>query len=164
MSAKYRALIIAVVMAATLPLTAYALAEDALEVTTIVEKEIVVETDDGESVVERVAADVVTPGERVIYTITFRNVGAEPAENVVITNPIAESLIYVAGSANNDGASVEFSIDGGQTFAPASELRLVDGGVERPATTRDYTHVRWVMRTPLAAGAEGQTSFAADLE
>ena len=164
MSAMNRVSIIAGLLAATLPLTAFAKADDFLEVTTRVEKEIVVESDDGEQVVERVAADVVTPGERVVYTITFRNVGAEPAENVVITNPIAESLVYVAGSASNDSASVEFSIDGGQTFAPASELRLVDQGIERPATTKDYTHVRWIMRSALAAGAEGQMSFAADLE
>ena len=164
MSAIHRVLILAAAMLAILPLTAAAVAQDALEVTTVVEKEIVVEADDGEERVERVAADVITPGERVIYTITFKNVGAEAADNVVITNPIAESLIYVAGSATSDGASVEFSIDGGQTFAPASELRLVDNGIERPATTRDYTHVRWVMQTELAVGAEGQMSFAADLE
>jgi len=164
MSALCKALIFAAITAVILPLPAYAVAEGALEVTTIVEKEIVVETDDGRQVTERVPADVVTPGERVVYTITFKNVGVEPAENVVITNPIAESLVYVAGSATNDGVSLEFSIDGGQTFAPASELRLVDQGIERPATTKDYTHVRWVMQSALAGGAEGQTSFAADLE
>ena len=150
MSAMKKALMIAAALAATVPLTAFAKADDVLEVTTRVEKEIVVESDDGEQVVERVAADVVTPGERVVYTITFKNVGVEPAENSVITNPIAESLVYVAGSATNDGVSVEFSIDGGQTFGPA--------------TTKDFTHVRWVMQSALAAGAEGQMSFAADLE
>ncbi|MEO1202875.1 MAG: hypothetical protein AAFX10_09215 [Pseudomonadota bacterium] len=164
MSAMQRAMTIAAFLVATLPLTAYAVAEDALEITTVVEKEVVVETDNGEERVERVIADVVTPGERVIYTITFRNVGTEPAGNVVITNPIAESLTYVAGSATSEGATVEFSIDGGQSFAPASQLRVVDGGIERPATTRDYTHVRWVMQTELAVGADGQMSFAADLE
>jgi uncharacterized repeat protein (TIGR01451 family) len=164
MSATNRVVIFAAVLAAVLPLTAFAKANDVLEVTTKVEKEVIVENDDGDQVVERVAADVVTPGERVVYTITFRNAGVEPAENVIITNPIAESLVYVAGSATNDGVAVEFSIDGGKTFAPASELRLVDGGIERPATTKDYTHVRWVMQSALAAGAEGQMSFAADLE
>ena len=59
---------------------------------------------------------------------------------------------------------VEFSIDGGQTYAPASQLKLVDNGIERPATTSDYTHVRWVMQSELAAGGEGQASFAAVLE
>ena len=164
MSAMKKLLILVTGLVATLPLTSNAVAQESLEVTTIVEKEIVVENEQGEQVVERVAADVVTPGERVVYTITFRNVGAEPADNVVITNPIADSLVYVAGSAASDIALVEFSIDGGQTFAPAGELTLVDQGVERPATTQDYTHVRWTMQTALAVGAEGQTSFAADLE
>ena len=144
--------------------TANALAQDFLEVTTIVQKEVVVETEDGTAETQLVEADTVVPGERVVYTITFRNVGDEPAENVIITNPIADTLTYVAGSASSDGADVEFSIDGGQSFASAPELRVVDNGIERPATTTDYTHVRWVMQTALAAGGEGQASFAADLE
>ena len=135
-----------------------------LTVTTIVQKEITIQKDDGSSEVQLVEAQSVVPGETVVYTITFRNTGAEPAENVVITNPIAEALTYVAGSAKGDGLAVEFSADGGKTFGPASELRIVDGDVERPATTLDYTHVRWVMQTELAVGGEGQASFAAVLE
>lgn len=135
-----------------------------LDVTTVVHKEVVVEMPDGRTETKLVDADSVVPGERVIYTITFANVGDEPAENVVITNPIAESLVYVAGSASGDGMRVEFSIDGGSTFAPASELKVIDEGIERPATTSDYTHVRWVMQTELAAGGEGQASFAAVLQ
>lgn len=135
-----------------------------LDVTTVVQKEVVVETPEGNSETTLADADSVVPGERVIYTITFLNVGEEPAENVVITNPIADSLVYVAGSASGDGMRVEFSIDGGSAFAPASELRVIDNGIERPATTKDYTHVRWVMQNELAAGGEGKASFAAVLE
>ncbi len=141
-------------------------AQDAkqIEVTTIVKKEVVVEQDDGTRTTELVAADSVVPGERVVYTISFRNVGSEPADNVVITNPIAETLKYVAGSAAGDDLEVEFSVDGGATFGKADELRVVIDGVERPATTLDYTHVRWVMQERLEAGSEGQASFAAVLE
>ncbi len=59
---------------------------------------------------------------------------------------------------------VEFSADGGQTYAVASELTIMDNGVERPATTFDYTHVRWIMQSELAVGAKGSASFAAVLE
>lgn len=135
-----------------------------LNVITTVQKEVVVETKDGGTETKLVVAESVIPGERVVYTITFANVGDEPAENVVITNPISASLTYVAGSATNSDMQVEFSIDGGQTFATASELRIIDNGIERPATTKDYTHVRWVMQTELAVGGEGQASFAAVLE
>lgn len=135
-----------------------------LEVTTIVQKEIVVESDDGELTTQLVEAQSVVPGEKVVYTITFRNVGDAAAENVVITNPISESLTYVAGSASNGDMRIEFSADGGETFGLASELRIVDGETERPATTRDYTHVRWVMKNQLEVGAEGSASFAAVLQ
>lgn len=135
-----------------------------LEVTTIVKKEVIVEKDDGSQETQLVNADSVVPGERVVYTISFRNVGDEPADNVVITNPIAETLTYVAGSAAGQDLEVEFSVDGGVHFAPASELTVLDEATERPATTLDYTHVRWVMQSELAAGGEGQATFAAMLE
>jgi len=139
-------------------------AQGHLDVSTIVQKEVVVENEDGENETTLVAAETVIPGERVVYTITFENVSDEVAENVVITNPIADSLTYVAGSASNGSMRVEFSADSGQTFGIASELTITDNGVERPATTIDYTHVRWVMQTELAVGAKGTASFAAVLE
>lgn len=135
-----------------------------LEVTTIVQKEIVVEEENGETTTQLIEAQSVVPGEKVVYTITFRNVGDAAAENVVITNPISESLTYVAGSASNGSMRVEFSTDGGKSFGIASELRVVDNGVERPATTQDYTHVRWIMQSELEVGAEGSASFAAVLQ
>jgi len=135
-----------------------------LEVTTIVQKEIHVENEDGDSETQLVVAETVLPGEHVVYTITFVNVGEAAAENVVITNPISESLTYVAGSASNGSMQVEFSVDGGKAFGLASELRIVDNGVERPATTNDYTHVRWVMQNELEVGAKGSASFAAVLQ
>lgn len=139
-------------------------AAEAIEVTTTVQKEIVVEKEDGSKETQLIAADSVVPGQRVVYTISFRNVGNEPADNVVITNPIAETLTYVAGSAAGRDLEVEFSVDGGASFAPADELAVVDNGIERPATNLDYTHVRWVMRSELAAGGQGQATFAAVLE
>ena len=59
------------------------------------------------------------PGDDLVYTITFQNISDETAENVVITNPIAESLTYVNGSAFGPGASP------GTTFAG-----LGDGGLD----------------------------------
>ena len=137
---------------------------DYIEVETTVQKEVIVETADGQRETTLVPAEKVVPGERVVYTIRFRNIGDEPAENVVITNPISDSLVFVAGSATSPGARVEFSIDGGQSFAVANELRISEDGIERAATAEDYTHVRWVMLAALAVGADGSTSFAADLE
>ena len=144
--------------------TAAAQDDNTLEVITTVQKVVTVVADDGQVTTEYVDADTVIPGERVQYTILFRNVGTQPAENVVITNPISESLVYVTGSALQDGLTVEFSVDGGQSFAAADALRVSNNGSDRPATNSDYTHVRWVMQTALAVGDQGFASFAADLE
>jgi uncharacterized repeat protein (TIGR01451 family) len=156
--------VIACIFAVALLSQANVRAEEAIQVTTTVQKQVIVEKDDGTKETRLVAADSVVPGERVVYTISFRNTGSEPAENVVITNPIARTLTYVAGSAAGKNLEVEFSVDGGANFAPATELKVADNGVERPATTPDYTHVRWVMRSELAAGGQGQATFAAVLE
>jgi len=143
--------------------TAHAQENNHLDVTTVVQKEEVTITDDGETETRLVPAATVTPGERVIYTITFRNIGDEPAENVVITNPISESLTYLDGSAFGPGTVIEFSVDGGTRYADASELTVTENGVSRPASAADFTHVRWVMRNDLAAGAQGNARFTAVL-
>jgi uncharacterized repeat protein (TIGR01451 family) len=111
-----------------------------------------------------VAAELVVPGESVVYTTTFTNVSAEPADNVVITNPIAEDLMYVDGSAFGPGMDIQFSVDGGVTFAAANELTVVEEGDIRDARAADFTHVRWAMQNDLKVGAQGVVRFAAVLE
>lgn len=146
-------------------LSAVAGAQGHLDVQTTVQKQEVFVNEEGESGTRLVPAEVVVPGERVIYTITFRNVSGEPADNVVITNPIAEDLMYVDGSAFGPGMEIVFSVDGGNTFAKADELTVVEqDGEIRDAAAGDFTHVRWVMQNDLAAGAQGTARFAATLE
>lgn len=139
-------------------------AQGHLDVQTIVHKQEVVVNDAGESETRLVPADIVVPGETVFYTITFTNVSDEAADNVVITNPIAADLMYVDGSAFGPGMEIEFSVDGGVTFAAASELNVTEDGEVRKAQASDFTHVRWVMQNDLAAGAQGTARFAAILE
>jgi hypothetical protein len=55
-------------------------------------------------------------------------------------------------------------VDDGKTFATAGELNVVEDGEVRKAQASDFTHVRWVMRNDLAAGAQGTARFAAILE
>jgi uncharacterized repeat protein (TIGR01451 family) len=135
-----------------------------LDVTTSVQKEEVTVDESGEPASKLVEANTVVPGDRVIYTITFRNTSEEAAENVVITNPISESLTYVAGSAFGPGTIIEFSVDGGQTYAPADQLTITEDGETRSAHPGDFTHIRWVMQNELAAGAQGTARFAAVLD
>lgn len=141
-----------------------AAAQSHLEVQTTVQKQEVFVNAQGEEETRLVPADTVLPGETVFYTITFTNVSNEVADRVVITNPIDESLVYLDGSAFGAGMDIVFSVDGGESFAAASELTVTEDGEVRAAEPRDFTHIRWVMRNDLAAGAQGTARFAAVLE
>ena len=147
-----------------LSVSAFAQDESHLNVTTVVQKEEVVVNDDGERETRLVEAGTVVPGERVVYTITFRNVSDETADNVIITSPIDSNLTYVNGSAFGPGTVIEFSVDGGNTWGASDALSVTEDGQERPATANDFTHVRWVMQNELAAGAQGMARFTAVLD
>jgi uncharacterized repeat protein (TIGR01451 family) len=134
-----------------------------LNVTTLVQMEEVSVGDDGERQTRLVAADTVVPGDVVIYTTTVENISDESAENVVVNNPVPEHLSYVAGSAFAPGMVIEFSVDGGATYAPAEELTVDEDGQTRAATADDFTHIRFVMQGELAAGAQGIARFRARL-
>ncbi len=154
----------AILMMLALSLQAVAQEQGHLNVTTTVQKQEVTVNDAGEAETRLVAADTVVPGESVVYTITFQNISDEPAANVVITNPISEDLTYVDGSAFGPGTVIQFSTDGGQNFAAADELTVIDDGVSRPAGPDDFTHIRWVMQNELAVGAQGTARFIAVLK
>ena len=134
-----------------------------LNVTTLVQMEEMSVGDDGERQTRLVAADTVVPGDVVIYTTTVENISDESAVNVVVNNPVPEHLSYVAGSAFAPGMVIEFSIDGGATYAPAEELTVDEDGQTRAATADDFTHIRFVMQGELAAGAQGIARFRARL-
>lgn len=92
-------------------------------------------------------ADHVVPGDLVIYTVQVRNSGSVRVAVPQFTTPIPEHTSYVADSAVAPGADVSYSVDGGQSFDRPQNLRVHgDGGVLRPATAADYTHIRWTLR------------------
>jgi len=144
--------------------TARAQTSGHLNVTTTVQKEEVTIDEAGKRSTQLVDAAKVVPGDEVIYTVTFANIGDQPAENVVITNPLPEQLTYVDGSAFGPGAEIVFSVDGGKTFAKSSELTVNDAGVPRSATVKDFTHIRWVMAHEIPAGSQGMSQFRARLD
>ena len=147
-----------------LSVSAFAQEQGHLNVKTVVQKESVTTNKDGQTETSLVEAASVVPGEKVVYTISFENISDEAAENVVITNPISETLTYVEGSAFGPGTEIQFSVDGGQTFAAREELTVAENGVTRAASADDFTHIRWVMREELAAGAQGVARFSAVLD
>ena len=57
-----------------------------------------------------------------------------------------------------------YSVDGGRTFGQPRELYVgVAEGSRRLAAADDYTHIRWLLRAPLAPGAKGFARFRAVL-
>jgi len=146
-----------------LSLGAIAQENGTLDVLTVVQKEEVVVSEDGTTESRLVAVASVVPGERVLYTITFTNVGSDPAENVVITNPIATELTYVEGSAFGPGMAVQFSVDSGVTFASAADLTVIMDNDVRAAAPDDFTHIRWVMQDDLEIGSQRTARFVAVL-
>lgn len=113
-----------------------------------------------------VPAGHVLPGTEVIYTITYRNIGKQPAENVVVADRVPMHMIYVAGSATGDNADVSFSINGGKTWAGTPGQLAIDNGdgTTRSGTAKDITDIRWTIRGTLAPGANGAVSFRALLK
>lgn len=98
-------------------------------------------------------------GQVVYYTVKITNPTPIFANKVQVSQMIPANTTYLAGSAAGPGADVEFSVDGGQSFAAAGELKLADG-VTRASPER-YTHIRWRLRNPLAPGATALARFRA---
>jgi uncharacterized repeat protein (TIGR01451 family) len=79
-------------------------------------------------VVEKISAaidgdpELLLPGERLLYTITVRNVGTSDAADAVLRDPIPEHTSYVAGSTRLNGTPVP---DGPGGTAPFSDGLLL---------------------------------------
>lgn len=144
-----------------LPITV--LAAPVISIKQASEKE-VIEKKGGKTVTKRVPATSVEPGQKLFFIIRYSNTGTSAAKNVVLENPIPKNALYVAGSAKGKGSSVTFSVDNGQNFAPADELRVritdANGNQESvKAGPENYTNVRWTVAA-IEAGARGQVSYA----
>lgn len=150
-----------------LPPAAGAQEKGTIELKSISEVEVVTTTAAGKKVVKRVDTGKasVVPGDTVVFTTTYRNIGAKPAEKVVITNPVPEHTLYLDKSAEGKGATIDFSVDGGKNYAPAGKLTVMDAQEKvRTAGPADYTHIRWTLLKPLAPGGRGNVSFKAKIK
>lgn len=107
-------------------------------------------------------ATVLAQGREVFYTVRIKNPGAQFASDVVVVQRIPQNTSYVPDSAAGPGADISLSADGGVSFGTEGRLMVSDPtGIARPATARDYTHIRWHLRNPLAPGAVALARFRA---
>lgn len=139
-----------------------------IELKSTAEVDIIVKNDKGVNEVVRVeaASAKVVPGDTVIFTTSYTNLGDKPATDIVINNPVPENMLYIDGSAEGKNTRIEFSVDNSKSFAVASKLKIKDiaSGKERLATPADYTQIRWIRDSALDKGAKGTVSFRAKVK
>lgn len=156
---------VAAVLLAALVASPVAMAQGKLELTTESLQEVTVKGKDGKPQKKVVPAAMVVPGTEVIYRIRYRNTGANPADKVVIDNPLPKEMTYLGGSAEGRGARFEVSVDGGASFGNLLSLRVTGAdGNPRPAQPADVTHLRWTLAAAVPAGQEGSVSYRAVLK
>lgn len=120
-------------------------------------------TNDGSGTLQRQLkpAVTVTPGDRLIYVLGYRNIGRQPASDFVIINPLPQSLIF----DGEETTGAEMSVDGGTTWGALPQLKVRrPDGTPRPAARADVTHIRWRIPGTIAAGSAGQVTFRAKLK
>lgn len=116
---------------------------------------------DGTTRIALVPPARVVPGDRVVFSLRYRNTGAQPIANVVLANPVPAGMAYRAPGTGSPAP--ELSVDG-RTFGTLAALRTTDGGGgTRAATADDVTSVRWQLAQPIAPGSQGQLTFQAVL-
>lgn len=132
----------------------------ALSAKQTVKKELTRDLGNGQTVVELVEAEKVTPGEKVAYVFDILNDENQEVSDLVLAMPVPKEIQFIEGSADREGASVLYSTDGGQSFAPRSALTVVTGpSGPRPATRDDITHIQWKISGPIAIGASDSVLF-----
>lgn len=107
----------------------------------------------------------VRPGDVLAQSLTARNSGKTVLNGVRVQLPVPRNTVYLALDGETRGVKAEYSIDGGQTFAPAPLKKKVSVTENGRAVIREvevkpneYQAVRWTVGT-LAAGAEQTLGF-----
>lgn len=128
-------------------------------------REVEVVTKAGKKDKQLQAISSAVPGQEVVYVITYRNTGAKPAENVVVSNPLPTGLVYQPGSAQGAGTRAEVSVDGGKQFGGLEQLAVKNAdGSSRAARAEDVTHVRWTVLQGVRPAGEGKVTYRAVLK
>ena len=109
----------------------------------------------GEAQTVRQTPDVVTPGDRLVFVLSYSNKGTAAATGFTVTNPMPASVVFTAAEG-----SAEVSADGGKSWGQLAALQVKGAdGTSRAAVPADVTHIRWAFAQPIPAGAGGQLTF-----
>lgn len=135
-----------------------------VQLTNLVQKEVQVE-EGGQKVKKLVEPGKLTPGDEVVYTMTYFNDAALAAERVVVNNVVPERSRLLASSVEGEGTEISYSVDGGKIYGALDKLSVATGQgpkgepLQRPATEADVTHLRWVLVGALGPRASGFVRF-----
>ena len=152
------------VLALLLSFSSAAVADNApVRISNTAMKQEIVVNDKGEREVRYVEPRTVIPGDVILYTIEFENIGDQDVSNIVLNDPVPNNSFYRDGSAKGENADILFSVDG-ENFAPADKLTVTENGKQRKATAKDYTAIRWLVRTPLKPGEKRSVSFKTQIK
>ncbi len=128
-------------------------------------KEIVQINKDGKKNTKLVEASKVLPGDIVLYKNTINNDDIKEVKNMILNNPIPEHTEYISDSATcENSCDVLFSVDGGKIFDTPSNLIIKDGNMERMALPKEYTNVRWILKSSLKEKSSTYVSFKTKLK
>jgi uncharacterized repeat protein (TIGR01451 family) len=115
------------------------------------------EVKDGKSVEVFEKASGVKPGQVMEYRVRAANPSDRAVTNISLDLPIPRTTSYLENSATlSKDANLLASWDFKRSFGATPLKRKVtrDGKtVEELVPANEYTNLRWVIRTPLAAGA-----------
>lgn len=146
--------IILFMLALIAPAAASAAQDVSLSSEVFVEK--VVADGPGRTKTVREKPTVVTPGDKLVFVLSYANKGSAPATGFTVTNPVPESVGFTAA----EGKDATVSVDGGKVWGPLAALKVAQpDGTSRAATAADVTHIRWIFAQPIAAGSGGALSF-----
>lgn len=118
----------------------------------------------GQEIRRWVPAERLNAGDEIHYTLRVRNPGKQAVDTIVVTKRLPFGVRYLRGSATGPAVEVQFSVDGGDTFATPEMLARAAGGGkkgQRKPLENDYTHVRWVLRKPLGPASTALLRFRA---
>jgi len=102
---------------------------------------------DGTTKIDLVDVSAVTPGDRLVYVLTYTNTGSKPVSDLEVNYPLPQGIAYRA--AVDGSLPPQLSADGVH-FAP----QVSHGTV---------TALRWQLAGDLLPGAHGTVSFKASL-
>lgn len=137
----------------------------ALTATQSVQREVIVQHADGTETLKLESADIVTPGEKIVYSLHYHNDQVEAANNIVLVMPVPSEVTYQEGSAESSGVRTAYSTDGGKTYMRRDGLTVqLEDGTMGTASAGDITHIRWHVGEAIAPDAGGVLSFKGQLK